>query len=112
MVESAVRCYGHLIHRILNVIVIVKIYFKVIIQAAHIHSGCVNVGKLVVVLVAVVVTVCRLDQGPELKIWAYISARIQWIIRQETLIYYFRPPKECNSSTVSRFSTLSLINYR
>jgi len=87
MVESAVRCYGHLIHRILNVIVIVKIYFKVIIQAAHIHSGCVNVGKLVVVLVAVVVTVCRLDQGPELKIWAYISARIQWIIRQETLIY-------------------------
>ena len=57
--EGAVWRYGHLVHRILNIIIILEIDFNMVIQAIHIHSRCVKVAKLLVNIT--VVAVCCLD---------------------------------------------------
>ena len=59
MVEGAVWRYGHLVHRILDIIIVLEIDFNMVIQAVHIHSRCVKVAKLLVIIT--VVAVCCLD---------------------------------------------------
>ena len=55
MVEGAVWRYGHLVHRILDIIIVLEIDFNMVIQAVHIHSRCVKVAKLLVVITVVAV---------------------------------------------------------